>query len=87
MATRGYAPSQDGVFYLGCLASTTGDPSRYALRHWDSRTAKDRLLATLDVGNAYEAVWGGLSVSPDGRTFLFPRATLSEDLMMIEKFR
>ena len=73
----------EGVFYLECQPPTAKDRSRRALRHWDARTATERLVATLETGN-----WaGGLSASPDGRSILYTRMTSSEDLMMIEDFR
>jgi hypothetical protein len=35
-----------------------------------------------------ETAWlGGLSVSPDGHTILYGRASSTSDLMMIENFR
>ena len=81
-ASFGYAVGPEGVFHLDC--QIPADPSQRILRRWDAGTGKDRPLATLDTG-AWAAL--GLSVSPDGRSILYTRATWSQDLMTIENFR
>ena len=48
----------------------------------DPATGRDRLLATVEKGD------GGLAVSADGKTFLYPNGFGNgADLMMIENFR
>lgn len=79
-----YAVGPEGVFHLECHTPTTEDRSRRTLRHWDARTGQDRILDTLDTGDWIAL---GLSASPDGRSILYTRAAVSEDLMMIENFR
>jgi len=70
-----------GVYYVACDPSP--NPSLHVL---DLKTGRDRRLGTLD-GITGRAM--GLSVSPDGRTIVYPRATTAEnaDLMLIENFR
>jgi len=53
--------------------------------HWDVETGQSRTLATLDMGRSGMIL--GLSASPDGRTVLYSRYTVTSDLMMIENFR
>jgi serine/threonine protein kinase/Tol biopolymer transport system component len=69
-----------GVYYVPCDPSP--NPSVHVL---DLKTGRNRRLGTLD-GIEYRPL--GLSVSPDGRTIVYPRG-MSEnaDLMLIENFR
>jgi Tol biopolymer transport system component len=78
----GWIPDAQGVFHLDCAGPA--DSQRRALRHWDAKTGRDRVLTTLDSGPAWPL---GLSVSPDGRSILFAHTASSNDLMMIENFR
>jgi serine/threonine protein kinase len=74
----GIAPQ--GVYYVPCDRSTS--PSLHVL---DLKTGRDRRLGTLD-GIDYRPL--GLSVSPDGKTILYPKVTTQNaDLMLIENFR
>jgi Tol biopolymer transport system component len=69
-----------GVYYVPCDASA--DPPVHVL---DLATGRDRRLGTLDKLN-YRPL--GLSVSPDGRTIVYPRRTnQNSDLWLIENFR
>jgi WD40 repeat protein len=69
-----------GVYYVPCDPSP--NPSVHVL---DLETGRDRRLGTLD-GITERPM--GLSVSPDGRTIVYPRATAGNaDLMLIENFR
>jgi eukaryotic-like serine/threonine-protein kinase len=79
-----YAVDREGITYVACDIPAAADRSRGFLRHWNMRTAQDRLLATLDTGDGIPL---GLSVSPDGQSILYTHTTSSEDLMMIENFR
>jgi len=68
------------VYYVPCDPSP--NPSVHVL---DLETGRDRRLGTLD-GITERPM--GLSVSPDGRTIVYPRATAGNaDLMLIENFR
>jgi eukaryotic-like serine/threonine-protein kinase len=70
----------EGVYYVPCDASA--DPPVHVL---DLKTGRDRRFGTLDKLN-YRPL--GLSVSPDGRTIVYPRLTYrNSDLMLIENFR
>ena len=68
------------MYYVAC------DPSPNPAVHvLDLQTGRDRRLGTLD-GIAERPV--GLSVSPDGRTIVYPKVTTQNaDLMLIENFR
>ena len=74
----GFAVGPGGVYHFACEASPAGTPL-YVL---DPATGRDRLLATV------EKTDGGLAVSPDGKTFFYPKGGgEGSDLMMIENFR
>ena len=74
----GFAVGPGGVYHFACEAGPSGTPL-YVL---DPATGRDRLLATVEKGD------GGLTVSADGKTFLYPRGVGDgADLMMIESFR
>ena len=65
---------------MPCDASA--DPPVHVL---DVKTGRDRRFGTLDKLNLRPL---GLSVSPDGRTIVYPRLTYrNSDLMLIENFR
>jgi Tol biopolymer transport system component/predicted Ser/Thr protein kinase len=69
-----------GVYYVPCEPSP--NPSVHVL---NLETGRDRRLGTLD-GITDRAL--GLSISPDGRTILYPKVTtVNADLMLIENFR
>jgi len=69
-----------GVYYVPCDLSA--DPPLHIL---DLETGRDRRLGTLEKMMERPL---GLSVSPDGRTIVYPRQILNNaDLMLIENFR
>ena len=69
-----------GVFYPDCRA---GDP---ALHRLDPASGRDEVLGTLEKWERYGD--GTITVSPDGRTILYPKAVREgSDLMLIENFR
>jgi hypothetical protein len=69
-----------GVYYVPCDPSD--DPPIYVL---DPQTGRDQRLGTLENVTRRPL---GLSVSPDGRTIVYPRRTNhNADLMLIENFR
>jgi dipeptidyl aminopeptidase/acylaminoacyl peptidase len=78
---QAYTVGRHSIFYLQCgaLGATA---SQLALRQWDGATGQDRPVATID-----GPMISGLSVSPDGRMFLYGPNTWNSDLMMIENFR
>jgi Tol biopolymer transport system component len=69
-----------GIYYVPCDSSS--NPPVHVL---DLKTGRDRVFGTLD----HPTNWPmGLSVSPDGRTIVYPRQTSrNSDLMVIENFR
>jgi Tol biopolymer transport system component/DNA-binding winged helix-turn-helix (wHTH) protein len=70
----------EGVYYVPC--DTGVDPPVHVL---DPKTGRDRRFGTLN-NLAHRPL--GLSVSPDGRTIVYPRLTYrNSDLMLIENFR
>ncbi len=61
-----------------------GGGARYALHHFDPATKKDAVITYL----ARRPFSGGLSVSPDGRQFLYTQVDTSEtEILMVEGFR
>ncbi len=77
MGTR-FAVGPGGVYALDCWRAS---PASLFLR--DPTTGQGRLLGKLE-----RASQGGLTVSPDGKTFLYTRdVNGGSDLMMIENFR
>ena len=69
-----------GVYYVLC---DPGDKPPIEVIEWE--TGRIRRLGTLD--NLYGRVTG-LSVSPDGKTIVYPRVVrAASDLMLIENFR
>jgi eukaryotic-like serine/threonine-protein kinase len=69
-----------GVYYVACEPSP--NPSLHVL---DLKTNRDKRLGTLD-GITDRAL--GLSVSPDGRTIVYPKlVNQNADLWLIENFR
>ena len=75
---HGFAVGLRGVYHFACEVGPSGTPL-YVL---DPATDRDRLLGNLEKADA------GLSVSPDGKTILYPKGTgEGADLMMIENFR
>jgi Tol biopolymer transport system component len=75
-----FGVGQQGVYYVAC------DPSPNPFVHvFNLETGRDRRLGTLD-GITGRPV--GLSVSPDGKTIVYPKVTTQNaDLMLIENFR
>jgi Tol biopolymer transport system component len=101
VASRGFVMREDGIYYLSGATSnvpardTRGQSadgifyrsgarnSRYSLNFYDFATRQSRTITQID-GRLYL----GLTVSPDGKTFLFSRSAVSgSDLMLIENFR
>ena len=76
----GFTVVAAGVYHLGCgVADAATSTPLYLL---NPATGQDRLLGKLEKWN------GGLTVSPDGKTFLYTRRSESNaDLFMIENFR
>jgi Tol biopolymer transport system component/DNA-binding winged helix-turn-helix (wHTH) protein len=78
---RSFFPAERGIYYTARDGMNT-QPPRSRLHYFDFATRKSKQLTSLE-GDAY-----GLSVSPDGRSFLFsPWKTTASDLMLIENFR
>ncbi len=76
----GFGVGPQGVYYVPCDSSA--NPPIHVM---DMQTGRDRRLGTLD-GVTERPL--GLSVSPDGRTILYPRQVqIGADLMLIENFR
>ena len=76
----GFGVGPQGVYYVPCDSSA--NPPIHVM---DLQTGRDRRLGTLD-GVTERPL--GLSVSPDGRTILYPRQVqIGADLMLIENFR
>jgi Tol biopolymer transport system component len=74
----GFAVGPGGVYHFACEAGPSGTPL-YLL---DPTTGRDRLLGNLEKADR------GLTVSPDGKTILYPKGVgEGADLMMIENFR
>jgi Tol biopolymer transport system component len=75
-----FGPSPQGVVYVPCNSSS--DPPVHVI---DLETGRDHRLGTLENLSARPL---GLSVSPDGRSIVYPRRTIeNKDLMLIENFR
>jgi len=73
----GFAVGRAGVYHLGC-----GTGPDVPLSLLDAVTGRDRLLGRL------EKPFGGLAVSPDGKTILYTKTVREgSDLMLIESFR
>ena len=75
-----FATGPEGVYYVAC------DPNSNAPLHViDPETGRDRLLGMLE-GLTWRPL--GLTVSPDGKTIVYPRNVRTDaDLMLIENFR
>ena len=75
---RKFAVGPAGIYHLACEADASGSPL-YLL---DPATGRERLLGKLEHG------WGGMTVSPDGKTVFYQKSVgQGSDLMMIENFR
>jgi eukaryotic-like serine/threonine-protein kinase len=75
-----FGAGPQGVYYVPCDSSS--NPPVHVL---DLETGRDRRFGTLENPTLRPL---GLSVSPDGRTIVYPRQTyLNGDLMLIENFR
>ena len=73
----GFAVGRAGVYHVGCGNGT--DAPLFLL---DAATGRDRVLGRLEKPSV------GFTVSPDGKTILYVKATgEGSDLMMIENFR
>lgn len=78
VASRGFAVFSDGIYYIHRLGL-----SSYEIRFHEFASG-----ATLVVGEIEGLLAYGLAVSPDRKTFLFPKfSDAGADLMLIENFR
>lgn len=78
VAQRGFAVFSDGVYYLHRLGL-----SSYEIRFFEFAGVQPRV-----VGEIEGTLANGLAVSPDRKTFLFPKfSDAGTDLMLIENFR
>ena len=74
-----FVPVDDGIYYIG-LRSNAGT---FPLQFFGFASGASRTLAIID-----GEVELGLAVSPDRKTILFSKSTISgADLMMIENFQ
>ena len=79
VTSRGFFPVRGGLYYLGPIAGNSG----VGLQFYDEDTRMSRLLTRLDAQPV-----SGLTVSPDGKTFLLAvQKPPASDLMMITGFQ
>ncbi len=72
-----------GIYFI--QAPDRDDPDRsYRLRFLDF--AGDRVKTITSMPTSLFR-WGGLSISPDGRSMLYQERRLESDLMLVENFR
>ena len=76
-----FAVAATGIYYLPCTRDVNAP-----MHLVDPETGSDRLLGTLEK-YFYETLPAILTVSRDGRTLLYGRATGTTDLMLMENFR
>jgi Tol biopolymer transport system component len=76
---RSFVPFENGIYYIGRRDADNLNPIQF----YEFSTGASRVIVKIE-----GPLHIGLSVSPDGKTFLFSKSVTSgADLMMIENFR
>ena len=71
--------SRDGIFFLDCRAQPV------TINFFEFSTKKIRQIATL---NKPPAIWGGLSLSPDGKRLVYSQVdNIPSDIMLVDHFK